>query len=81
LLRTQSYILSTVNYFLFLIIYFLEASKKCILAYTEQDRTTYDQSWCFQVFKFGFMISQKKNIFTIFPGPKPPPSLVPRMLH
>ena len=34
MLRTQSYILSTVNYFLFLIIYFLEASKKCILAYT-----------------------------------------------
>ena len=34
LLRTQSYILSAVNYFLFLIIYFLEASKKCILAYT-----------------------------------------------
>jgi len=31
LLRTQSYILSTVNYFLFLIIYFLEASKNVYL--------------------------------------------------
>jgi len=39
LLRTQSYILSTVNYyFLFLIIYFLEASKKCILAYTSDSK-------------------------------------------